>query len=128
MIPPSQLAVLYPSSILHLLLYLNHSDVTRPTINWVRLGELDYSTNKDGAQPIDVKVRKTIIHPNYVWGSLAHDIALLELETSVKLGSSIRPLCLPEATTTTSPDEEATVTGWGNTRICQFAHLLLTYI
>jgi hypothetical protein len=83
----------------------------------VRLGELDYSRKNDGAEPIDVKVFRSYNHPKYQENGWYHDIALLELESSVKLNPMIRPLCLIDSR---PPHRNAVVAGWGNTRLGMF--------
>lgn len=58
------------------------------------MGELDYATTKDAAEPIDYKVVEFIKHPEYLPPQRYNDIALLRLEKEVQFGKYIRPACL----------------------------------
>ena len=51
----------------------------------MRLGDLDLnSTVEDGANPIDVEVNMTIVHPKFDRKGLQNDIALVRLQTPVQ--------------------------------------------
>jgi hypothetical protein len=55
----------------------------------VRLGDLDLDPNvPDGASPIDMAIKKSIIHPEYHGeGVIKNDIALLQLQNAVEYTS-----------------------------------------
>ncbi|KAM8969189.1 transmembrane protease serine 11B [Sarcophilus harrisii] len=58
-------------------------------------------------------VKTIIIHEGYRSASLWNDIALVQLVKEVKFTSSVRSICLPEATQDFSAGDMAVVTGWG---------------
>ncbi|XP_013141949.1 PREDICTED: trypsin-1-like [Papilio polytes] len=82
-----------------------------PTI--VRLGEQNLDPKvKDGANPVDVRIKQIHKHPDYKPPQRYNDIALLELEEAVKFNNNVRPACLwPK------PDfgsyQKGIATGWG---------------
>ncbi|XP_037028802.1 CLIP domain-containing serine protease 2-like [Bradysia coprophila] len=96
-------------------------------IEFVRLGEYDYSTEMDCVvlsnykdctdPPVDIKVTNVIIHPERNANSKLHDIAILTLETTPKHTDFIRPICLPDQTLDDPSKKKSVyyVTGWGNT-------------
>jgi len=83
----------------------------------VRLGELDYKSSTDDAQPQDFRVVNYVVHPAYGEdddsGSRKNDIALVELEREATFNEYVAPACLPLA----SGNEHLQVTaaGWGAT-------------
>ncbi|XP_037714431.1 venom protease [Drosophila subpulchrella] len=83
----------------------------------VRLGELDYKSSSDDAQPQDFRVVNYVVHPAYGEdddsGSRKNDIALVELEREATFNEYVAPACLPLA----SGNEHLQVTaaGWGAT-------------
>nr|AAV91455.1 serine protease 7 [Lonomia obliqua] len=81
----------------------------------VRLGDqnIDPSVG-DGANPIDVPIRRIISHPEYYSPIKYNDIALLELVTRVKFNSDIRPACL-WTQSGFGGYSKALATGWGVT-------------
>lgn len=60
----------------------------------VRLGELDYATENDIAEPQDFNVVKIYLHPDRIPQWRYHDIALLQLDRKVVFSQFIRPACL----------------------------------
>lgn len=74
------------------------------------LGDLDYATAADDAQPLQVRVAERIQHPDYVGNLKYDDIALLRLDGEVLFNDYIRPACLPESSLI-APNPK--VTGWG---------------
>ncbi|XP_050710963.1 venom protease-like isoform X2 [Eriocheir sinensis] len=83
----------------------------------VRLGEHDYTRYNDGASHVDFGVLNLIYYPDYKPAEAYHDLALLKLDSKVKLQSFIRPVCLPfgKRIEENMTDAVATVAGWGNT-------------
>ena len=91
--------------------------ITSPATH-VRLGEHDISTTADGANTLDVAIKKYTTHEGYTSTALQNDIAIVELETPVSYRAGIRPACLPDqfggvdfSTLKTQP----TIVGWGST-------------
>ncbi|CAK1592066.1 unnamed protein product [Parnassius mnemosyne] len=84
-----------------------------PTI--VRLGEQNLDPDvRDGATPIDVRIRAIHKHPDYKPPNRYNDIALLELEEDVKFNDNIRPACL-WTKENFGGHKKALATGWGVT-------------
>ncbi|CRL07272.1 CLUMA_CG020251, isoform A [Clunio marinus] len=60
----------------------------------------------------EVFIKKIIVHPDYSCGKTSqNDIALLQLESSIKFNDNIQPLCL--STDESQVMEIGIVTGWG---------------
>ncbi|XP_074025825.1 serine protease snk isoform X1 [Leptinotarsa decemlineata] len=80
-------------------------------VRWVRLGDLDLSTDTDDADPQDFSVYRRVYHPNYKPPSRYNDIALLQLDRQVALSAYVSPACLhvKKEVNTTS----LTASGWG---------------
>lgn len=87
--------------------------VYRGPARWVRLGDLDISTDTDDAHPEDFSVLEAIKHPDFRPPTVYNDIALIKLNKRVKFNRFIRPACLHTSTDTDAP--RYIVTGWGNT-------------
>uniref|UniRef100_D3TQ99 Fat body serine protease n=1 Tax=Glossina morsitans morsitans TaxID=37546 RepID=D3TQ99_GLOMM len=68
----------------------------RPALSWVRLGELDYTTNTDDALPQDIEIKNVIPHRHYNSTRLIkyHDIALVEMANEAIINDYVRPACL----------------------------------
>lgn len=93
-------------------------------VNRVRLGEWDLSTELDceygdcNGPVVDMKIAKIIVHEGYDARNdiASNDIALIRLEAKVNLTYTIRPICLPLATSIKSENMTksfSTVAGWG---------------
>jgi len=65
-----------------------------------------------------VGVEKIIMHPNYSRRNVDNDIALIKLDTPVRLGpgSPLVPACLPANNDNDFNGQIATVAGWGTTQ------------
>lgn len=59
-----------------------------------------------------VQVDKIAVHPEFTWDTLANDIALLKLRSSISFDSSVRPVCLPRHPLHLT-NRQAVVAGWG---------------
>uniref|UniRef100_A0A670ZAN1 Peptidase S1 domain-containing protein n=1 Tax=Pseudonaja textilis TaxID=8673 RepID=A0A670ZAN1_PSETE len=87
-------------------------------------------------------IRQIIPHPNYTGNDNMFDIALVELNSTVKFTKYILPMCLPESSVKFPDNTSCWVTGWGislnplqtlqevelfiiNTDICNSAYNLL---
>ena len=51
----------------------------------IRLGEHDFSTDNDGALPLDFGVEKVEVYPSFTSDVPDHDLALIKLDSSVNL-------------------------------------------
>ncbi|XP_076066052.1 uncharacterized protein LOC143039700 [Oratosquilla oratoria] len=60
-------------------------------------------------------IKRKIMHPEFNYKTIKHDIGLLELEERLPLSKTIRPVCLPSGPVTYS-GITATVSGWGVTQ------------
>lgn len=76
----------------------------------VRLGDFNYGSDREHNQPMNVKVAKVILHPDYSEKSLYNNIALVQLDQSLDFTEHIRPACLPERSDVV--DESVSMTGW----------------
>jgi len=92
----------------------------------VRLGDLNLQTNNDGAHPVELLVEETIVHPDYIKTSKYNDIALLRLDTEVKLNNHIRPACLYN-NDNINYSQKVTATGWGSIEYGNLRHSILEY-
>lgn len=91
----------------------------------VRLGEHDVNTEIDcdfkiycAPLPIDIEIKKKIVHEHYNADDMLSDIALLRLKHKVNQTDFIKPICLPlssELRNNTFEGVRATVAGWGKT-------------
>ncbi|XP_058804325.1 venom protease-like [Phymastichus coffea] len=73
-----------------------HCVFNRNNLYIARLGDhnLDDSVD-DGANPIDIPIRRAVIHPGYSAVNQANDIAVLKLRRPVTFTRAIHPICLP---------------------------------
>jgi len=70
---------------------------TLPAGNFlIRLGDLDISSDTDGASPVDFNAVKIIPHEKYNSNTHQNDIALIKLDKPAVFSDSIRPICLPK--------------------------------
>lgn len=81
----------------------------RPSLKYVRLGDLDYETNNVGAHQF--KVIEKFIHPSYSINTKYEDIALLRIDGPIEFNEFIRPVCLTDPNMKIS--EHLVVAGWG---------------
>ncbi|XP_058812945.1 venom protease-like [Topomyia yanbarensis] len=77
----------------------------------VRLGDLDLSSDSDGAKPEDYAIEAFIKHPNYTIRTKYDDIALIKLAVAVQLSYQIRPACLYQSEEVT--EQKLIATGYG---------------
>ncbi|EDW00986.1 venom protease [Drosophila grimshawi] len=83
----------------------------------VRLGELDYNSTMDDAQPQDFRLVNYVLHPAYEEGedgSRYSDIAVMELDRKATLTEYVAPACLPPSSGNEHFDLIAA--GWGYTK------------
>ncbi|XP_004614180.2 suppressor of tumorigenicity 14 protein [Sorex araneus] len=67
-----------------------------------------------GVQKLGLK--RIIRHPSFNDFTFDYDIALLELEKAAEYSSTVRPICLPDATHSFPTGKAIWVTGWGHTK------------
>jgi secreted trypsin-like serine protease len=77
----------------------------------VLLGAVDL--NEPGFLAQKYNVKKWIQHPEYSTATVYNDIALIELDRTVKFSENIQPACL--YTKSDIPNFGLEVTGWGRT-------------
>ncbi|XP_017783435.1 PREDICTED: serine protease snake-like [Nicrophorus vespilloides] len=87
---------------------LNHKEFG--PVKYVRIGDLNLKLTNDSVKHQDFLVANTIKHPSYKRPSKYHDIALIELDHSVKITEDVIPACLNLAKS--NPVQYA-ATGWG---------------
>ncbi|CAG9834814.1 unnamed protein product [Diabrotica balteata] len=80
---------------------------------WVRLGDLDISSDKDEADPQCFKILKRLPHPNYLQSLKYNDIALIQLDKRIHRSPFVYPACLQSKRLTHEPN--MTASGWGKT-------------
>ncbi|KAL1117766.1 hypothetical protein AAG570_004081 [Ranatra chinensis] len=80
---------------------------------WVRLGELDLSTTLDDEGLQDLVIVSRIVHPEYKWPAIYHDIALFKLRRGAVFTNWVRPVCLHNDPVI--PVSTGVATGWGRT-------------
>jgi len=92
---------------------LTHSSdmsISKPPVQ-VMLGAVNL--NKPGSLAQKYHVKKWIQHPEYSTARVYDDIALIELDRTVKFSENIQPACLN--TKSDIPEFGLQVTGWGKT-------------
>merc|ERR1712233_48589 len=88
--------------------------------NVVRLGDHDINTSSDGAQAVDVSIRRIIQHPGWDSNSLENDICILKLSQPIQYSRDIRRACLPtqyrgQDLSSVLARPQPIVVGWGST-------------
>ncbi|KAG0431802.1 hypothetical protein HPB47_021448 [Ixodes persulcatus] len=80
-----------------------------------RLGEHDYLTNDDGANPVDEPVVQIHRHSDFNARTYLNDVAVLKLRRPVPLNKDIALICLPYGPlqTDTYEGKMANIAGWG---------------
>lgn len=75
------------------------------------MGDLNYGSNTDDAQPRQFQIIERIKHPDFKLPSKYNDIALVKINGPIKFSNYIRPACLPLAKSIVSRNVIAS--GWG---------------
>ncbi|XP_028265434.1 suppressor of tumorigenicity 14 protein homolog [Parambassis ranga] len=75
-----------------------------------------YEQSQTNEWTVKRKVKQIIAHSGYNYLTYDNDIALMELDTAVKLNQNIWPICLPSPTYDFPAGQEAWITGWGAIR------------
>ncbi|RXG56343.1 Tryptase beta-2 [Armadillidium vulgare] len=80
----------------------------------VRLGEYDVSTTAEPLKHEELRVQRIVLHPQFDNVSLVNDIALLQIERSVKQKPNIEVVCMPKANDfVPGKPNKCYITGWG---------------
>lgn len=81
----------------------------------IRVGEYDFSTAAEPLPHQERGVERKVVHPRYNFFTYENDLALLHLDSPLRLQPHVRPICLPPDTATEEAlvGVNATVTGWG---------------
>ncbi|XP_017041865.1 serine protease snake [Drosophila ficusphila] len=86
-------------------------------VNVVRLGELEFDTDQDDAEPEDFGVLALKPHPQYKNPELYNDIGIVKLDREVKFNRYKHPACLPFDD---GEQHEAFIAiGWGQKKFAQ---------
>ncbi|XP_016999111.2 venom protease [Drosophila takahashii] len=67
------------------------------SVNIVRLGDLEFDTSNDDADPEDFTVKDFTLHPGYSYPVIYNDIAVVRLSRPVTFNEYKHPACLPFA-------------------------------
>ena len=88
----------------------------------VRIGELDYSSDWDGARPRNVNISTLIPHERFSQLTLQNNLAIVKLAEKLAFdderAGDVRPVCLPVDQTMRRKDWTGTTSykvGWGAT-------------
>lgn len=85
---------------------------------WARLGDLNYNSDIEPANPKDYKIIDRKIHPLYKKPINYNDIALFKLDQDVIFSAYVRPICL-NSDPLLNP-EKVVASGWGNVDIGKY--------
>ena len=77
-------------------------------------GEGGEEGGEEGGRAQLRRVRASILHPGWT-GTPRNDLALLLLDSPVRLTDSVRPICLPESPQPPRPPQYGVISGWGRT-------------
>ena len=79
----------------------------------VELGEHDISGKTELMATNQIKVKRVVVHRDYKAPTFENDIAILELEESIRRAPHIIPICMPEKTDEVFEGRVGIVSGWG---------------
>lgn len=77
----------------------------------VLLGDSNYGTERDDAQPRQLTIIERIKHPDFKLPNKYNDIALVKFDGPVLFSNYIRPACLPQ--TKSIDSHHVIASGWG---------------
>ena len=81
----------------------------------IRAGEYDTQTANELFPHVEYKVENVVIHEGFYRGALLNDIALLVLQSSVKMNDVIGLICLPSQDQAYD-NKNCIATGWGKNK------------
>lgn len=87
-------------------------DIFSGNVRWVRLGDINLRSISEASDPQDFKVERVFRHPQYTPPSRYHDIALIQLNQTVRYTAYVKPACLHSDFELPS---DLLATGWGKT-------------
>ncbi|CAN8020397.1 unnamed protein product [Ixodes persulcatus] len=73
----------------------------------------EHSLHRREGSEQEVRVSRTVLHPDYDPETVDMDLALLRLRSPLPMGAFVAPACLPEPGDTLAPGAMATILGWG---------------
>lgn len=88
--------------------------IFRYRVKYVRLGDLDYSTDADESPYQEFNISEIFVYKDYKNPSTYHDIALLKLDRPANFTVTVRPACV-NTEEEISDNLLAVVAGWGLT-------------
>lgn len=71
-------------------------------------------TSSSSSLSFNVSSRSFVTHPNFIYGVVENDIALIQLPSSVSPSANIQAACLPFANDPDQVNDIVVITGWGN--------------
>ncbi|XP_042861250.1 trypsin-1-like [Penaeus japonicus] len=93
----------------HVLTAAHCIDYERPEVT-VIAGQHSFEGD-DESNLQSIKAKKLLIHPKYDSNTMANDIAIITLKSSLKWKNNVGPICLPPDKT--FENSKAVITGWG---------------
>lgn len=85
-----------------------------------------YLQLKFHGEPIDINIKRIIVHPKYNPPKKYNDIALIELDSKVEFGR-VQPACLWSDSDISDLGSEGMLTGWGYTEHGKIILIFLNY-
>lgn len=79
------------------------------------MGELDFNSSSDDANPEDISVLELIEHPEYRVNGAYNDIGLVLLRSAITFNSYKHPACLPSLDLIEEYQTSLIAIGWGHT-------------
>ena len=93
----------------------------------VELGEHDISGKTEHMATNQIKVKRVVVHRDYKAPTFENDIAILELEESIRRQPHIVPICMPEDTEEVFEGRMGIVSGWGRLEYGEYVRALLDH-
>ena len=94
----------------------------------VELGEHDISGKTEHMATNQIKVKRVVVHRDYKAPTFENDIAILELEDSIRRQPHIVPICMPETTDEVYEGKMGIVSGWGRLEYGESLFFQYTYV
>ncbi|KAI8042477.1 hypothetical protein M5D96_003790 [Drosophila gunungcola] len=88
----------------------------------VRAGEWDFETKTEQLSHVDARIRLIVRHPDYIEETGANNVALLFLETPLRLTRHINPICLP-AEDWHFDNSRCIFSGWGHQSFSEYRYM-----